>query len=546
MTDRILTVGIDGAEMSLIKEWIREGKLPNLEEIMENGAHGPLRSTIPPITGAAWSSFQTGTNPGKHGAFNWFKRSEGEYNAEPVTALDIKEPTLWRILNKYKKKVGLIGVPVTTPPEPVDNFMIPGLLTTKNAKVQSYPEDFIDHVKEIVPEFKFSPKEWTRGYSVDGWVEEMIEDIEKKTMLTKRLMLEQDWQFFMVHFMESDQVQHYLWHELGDSPHNILKIYQTIDWAIGELKEFLDEDDTLLVMSDHGFGELKYNFHIDTWLLNQDYINLKNNFFTQFKKLFFRLGITKEALLPIGEYIYPPLRKLGLVETAVDLASNPMLDWLFISSNNVNWKKSLAYSHSEIGHIFLNIKGRDPEGVIEEEEAEEVREEIIEKLKQFENPFTGEKVVTEVYKGEEIYHGKMAKDAPDIVFVPDDMSVLGKGAYQFLSNKNISKSQNQTGHHRMNGIFFAEGPHINEGSKLNEAHIMDIAPTVLYLLDLPLLDSMDGKVLSDIIEEEFKEETDKLYVSKTDIGLEQDIRDNLFKEDMDDKKERLKGLGYVS
>ena len=104
MTDRILTVGIDGGEMSLINKWIDEGELPNLKKIKENGASGPLRSTIPPITGAAWSSFQTGTNPGKHGAFNWFKRSEGEYNAEPVTALDIKEPTLWRILNKLKRK----------------------------------------------------------------------------------------------------------------------------------------------------------------------------------------------------------------------------------------------------------------------------------------------------------------------------------------------------------------------------------------------------------------------------------------------------------
>ncbi|MFO7814971.1 MAG: alkaline phosphatase family protein [Halanaerobiales bacterium] len=546
MTDRILTVGIDGAEMSLIKKWIGEGKLPNLKKMMENGAHGPLRSTIPPITGAAWSSFQTGTNPGKHGAFNWFKRSEGEYNAEPVTALDIKEPTLWRILNKYKKKVGLIGVPVTTPPEPVDNFLIPGLLTTKNAKIQSYPEDFIDHVKEIVPEFKFSPKEWTRGYSVEGWVEEMVEDIEKKTRLTKKLMVEQDWQFFMVHFMESDQVQHYLWHELGNSPHYIFKIYEAIDWAIGELKEFLDEEDTLFVMSDHGFGELKYNFHIDTWLLNEGYIKLKKNFITQFKKILFRLGITKESLLPVGEYIYPSLRKLGLVETAVDLASNPMLEWLFISSNNVNWKKSLAYSHSEIGHIFLNIKGRDPEGVIEKEQVEEIREEIIEKLKRFENPLTGKKVVTEVYKGEEIYQGKMAEDAPDIVFVPDDMSVLGKGAYQFLSNKNISETQNQTGHHRMNGIFFAEGPDINKDSELEGGHIMDIAPTVLYLLDLPLLDSMDGKVLTDIIDEEFQNETDKLYVSKSDIDLEQDLRKDLFKDSIADKKDRLKGLGYVS
>jgi predicted AlkP superfamily phosphohydrolase/phosphomutase len=546
MTDRILTIGIDGGEMSLIDKWMENGELPNLKSIKENGTTGPLKSTIPPITGAAWSSFQTGTNPGKHGAFNWFKRSEGEYNAEPVTALDIKEPTLWKVLNTFKKKVGLIGIPVTTPPEKVENFMIPGLLTTKNARVQSYPEELIDYVKEIAPNFKFSPKEWTRGYDVNDWIMEMEQDIKEKTELTKQLMIEKDWQFFMVHFMESDQVQHYLWHELDGEERYIFRIYKAIDDAIGELREFLDEDDTLFVMSDHGFGELKYNFHIDTWLLNEGYIELKKNFITQFKKIFFKLGLTKEALLPIGEYIYPPLRKLGLVEIAVDLASNPFLEWLFISSTNVNWKKSLAYTHSEIGHVFLNVKDRDPEGVIEKENYEQIRDEIIEKLKAFENPFTEKKIVTEVYKGEKIYHGNMASNAPDIVFIPDDMSVMGKGAYQFLSNKNISKTQNQTGHHRMDGIFFAEGPEINKNSVVKGAHIMDLAPTILYLLDLPILDSMDGKVLDEILDEDFVEKTEKLYVSKSDIGLEKNLRENLFKNDIDDKKDRLKGLGYVS
>jgi len=546
MTDRILIIGVDGGEMSLIEKWVSENKLPNFKKMINQGTYGPLRSTIPPITGAAWSSFQTGTNPGKHGAFNWFKRREGEYDAEPVTALDIHEPTLWRILNVFKKKVGLIGIPVTTPPEEVDNFLIPGLLTTRHAKVQSYPENFIDHVREIVPDFKFSPKEWTRGYDLDKWVDEMVEDIEKKTRLSKQLMIEQDWHFFMVHYMESDQVQHYLWHELKESPRHILKIYQAIDKAIGELKNLIDEDDIIMIMSDHGFGELKYNFHIDTWLLNNNYIKLKNNFFTQFKKIFFRMGITKEFLLPIGEFIYPPLRKLGIVSTAVDLASNPMLDWLFISSHNVNWEKSLAYSHSEIGHIFLNIKGRDPQGIIDKNEVEAVRDEIIAMLKEFKNPFTGKKITTKIRKGEEVYQGDMAKYAPEIVFIPDDMSILGKGAYQFLSNKNVSKSQNQTGHHRMDGIFFAAGADIKRSGKVEGAHIMDIAPTVLYLLDLPLLNSMDGKVLTDIIKPEFLNKTQQVVVSKRDLGLEKSLRKNIFKDDMKNKKDRLKGLGYIS
>ncbi|MCF8008186.1 MAG: alkaline phosphatase family protein [Halanaerobiales bacterium] len=545
MSDRILTIGIDGAEMSLIKKWIKQGELPNFKKLMDNGAHGLLRSTIPPITGAAWSSFQTGTNPGKHGAFNWFKRSEKEYSAQPVTALDIKEPTLWSLLNKFGKKVGLIGLPVTTPPERVDGFIIPGLLTTKNARVQSYPKEFINRVKEIVPDFKFSPKEWTRGYKVNSWVDEMISDIEKKTKLTKQLIIENDWQFFMVHFMETDQIQHYLWHLLDQKPYYILKIYKAIDRAIGRIKEYLDQDDTLIIMSDHGFGELKYNFHIDTWLLDQGYIKLKNNLNTVFKKIFFKLGLTKETLLPIGEYIYPSLRKLGLVETAVDLASNPLLEWLFISSKNVNWKKSVAYSHSEIGHIYLNKKGRDPEGVLSLNQVEKTREEIIDKLKQFKNPFTGEEIIDKVYKGEDIYQGKMTPYAPEIVFIPKDMSTLGKGAYQFLSHKNVSKTKNQTGHHRMNGILFMEGPEIKKGI-INGAHIMDLAPTVMYLLDLPLLNSMDGKVLTGIMKEEFVNKTDQVFISKEDINIDKRLKDSILDHGLKEQKKRLKGLGYVS
>jgi hypothetical protein len=98
----------------------------------------------------------------------------------------------------------------------------------------------------------------------------------------------------------------------------------------------------------------------------------------------------------------------------------------------------------------------------------------------------------------------------------------------------------------MDGIFFAEGPAIEPGASSEGAHIMDIAPTVLYLMDLPLLDSMDGKILKQVINEDFIEDIDEMYVSKSDVGLEKNLRDNLFKDDIKDKKDRLKGLGYVS
>jgi len=188
LSGRTFVIGIDGGDFSLVNKWIKEGKLPNLEKIKKAGSSGKLRSTIPPITGAAWSTFQTGTNPGKHGAFNWFKRKEGEYRASPVTYNDIAEPTLWQILSKQDKKVGIIGVPVTYPPEKINGFLVPGLLTPKEADNQSYPKNIIDEVREIAPDYKFSPKEWTRGYDPKEWVEEMHDDIDDKVNVARHFM----------------------------------------------------------------------------------------------------------------------------------------------------------------------------------------------------------------------------------------------------------------------------------------------------------------------------------------------------------------------
>lgn len=547
MEGRIFVIGIDGGDPSLIKSWAEEGKLPNLKSIMDKGSFGNLRSTIPPITGAAWSSFQTGTNPGKHGAFNWFKRKKGEYRAIPVNVNDISEPTLWQILGQMEKEVGVLGVPVTYPVRPVNGFLVSGLLTPAKSKRQSYPTNIIDEVRKIDPDFKFSPKEWTRGYDPEEWVNEMIDDVHDKMKVTRHLMNNKNWDFMMVHFMETDQVQHYMWNYFdkeGDwNP--VLDIYQAVDRAIGHLQEELEEEDTLLIMSDHGFGPLRYNFHIDTWLLEEGYIQFKKNIPTRFKQLAFKMGLTKESVYPVGQYVYPLARKAGLVNTAMQLASNPWLEWFFLSSQNVNWSETKAYSHSEIGHIYLNVKGREPEGAIKPEDVPAVQEELIEKLKKLENPYTGKKIVGEIYKGKEYYHGDKVDGAPDIVFLPADMEILGKGAYEFLSHRVVSKSMAQSGHHRMNGVFLARGPNIKSGNEIETAHIMDIAPTILYKLDLPLFNHMDGEVIEEIFEEDYREENDREYIDKEDLDLDLEVDDDNDGEE-DEMKRRLKGLGYVS
>ena len=546
MSGRTFVIGIDGGDFSLVNKWIKEGKLPNLEKIKKAGSSGKLRSTIPPITGAAWSTFQTGTNPGKHGAFNWFKRKEGEYRASPVTYNDIAEPTLWQILSQQDKKVGVIGVPVTYPPEKINGFLVPGLLTPKEAKNQSYPRDIIDEVREIAPDYKFSPKEWTRGYDPKEWVDEMHDDIDDKVNVATHFMETKEWDMMMVHFMETDQVQHFMWNYHEDENHEwdpVFDIYKKADEAIGRISEQLNEDDTLLIMSDHGFGPLRYDFHIDTWLLREGYIKFKDNFATQFKKFFFNRGVNKESLYPIGEYLYPVANKINFINNVLDVASNPLFEWLFLSSQNVDWENTVAYSHSEIGHIYLNVKGREPRGCVDPEDVPEVRQEIIEKLRELENPFTGKKITSQIYEGDEYYHGDKAHLAPDIIFLPDDMEIIGKGAYEFLTHKTVNKSRFQTGHHRMDGLFFAAGPHVKSNNDV-DAGIIDLAPTILYDLGLPVLDSMDGEVIATAFKNEYKMEQKLEMTSKDDLDL--NVKKDSDDSDDEEMRERLKGLGYVS
>jgi len=547
LSGRVFVIGIDGGDYDLINKWIEEDKLPNFKKIKEAGSSGKLRSTIPPITGAAWSSFQTGTNPGKHGAFNWFKRKEGEYSAAPVTYNDIAEPTIWQILSKQNKKVGVIGVPVTYPPAEINGFLIPGLLTPEKSDKQSYPADIIDEVREIAPDYKFSPKEWTRGYDPHDWVNEMLDDIDNKVKVTKHFMETREWDMMMVHFMETDQVQHFMWNYLEDDSINwnpVFDIYKKADEAIGRISEKLNDDDTLLIMSDHGFGPLRYDFHIDTWLLREGYINFRNNFGTRFKKFFFNRGVNKDSLYPIGEYLYPIVNKIGFINNVLDVASNPLLEQLFLSSHNVDWKNTKAYSHSEIGHIYLNVKGREPEGSVEPEDVPKLRQEIIAKLRELKNPFTGKKITSQIYEGDKYYHGDKVENAPDIVFLPDDLEIIGKGAYDFLSHKIVNKSRFQTGHHRMDGIMFAKGPDVKVNNSV-DAHIMDLAPTILYNMGLPLLDSMDGMIADGAFKEEFikNHQVEKISKDELDIDTDKDGGDD----DSDgEMKERLKGLGYVS
>ena len=136
---RVLVIGLDGATFDLIKPWAAAGHLPTLRRLLEEGAHGELQSTIPPMTGPAWTTFATGVNPGKHDLYDWIARTPGTYQFRPTTALDCKTPSIYELLSRVQRRVCVLNVPMTFPPQPVNGVMIGGLPAPSVDSGISYP-----------------------------------------------------------------------------------------------------------------------------------------------------------------------------------------------------------------------------------------------------------------------------------------------------------------------------------------------------------------------------------------------------------------------
>lgn len=553
---KCLVIGLDGATFKLLRPWVDEGELPHIGELLKSGAWGELTSTIPPITGAAWASFQTGLNPGRHGLFDWLTRKEHSYQLRPISSRMIRRRTLWEFISSRGGQVGVIGVPVTYPHREVNGFLISGLLTPKGANY-TYPEELARQLERAVGRFPCMPEHWRGRYQVRDWLAGLKRSVKLRRDVASYLMQRYNWDFFMLHFMETDSVQHQMWHtidgrerpryrlslspldKLGESP--ILEIYRLVDEAIGELMSSLTDEVTVILISDHGFGPLYYNVYINNWLLEHGYLKLKRDIPTWAKRLFFKVGITQENLFPLAE-------RLGILKQGALLKHDQihnLLGRFFISAQNIDWRRTKAYSYGNIGQIYLNLKGREPEGSVEPQEADALIKEIISKLKGLMNPERGEAVIDEIYRKEEIYWGEKLHQAPEILFLPKD-GYMTLGVSEFPSNRVISHAFAGSGWHDMRGIFIGAGKNLKPGEvkcNLHGMEIIDLFPTILYAMGLPIPKDLDGRVFEEIFVEDYLTKNEVVLLDEG--GLNSSDSEKAKADWEKEIRERLKGMGYV-
>jgi len=538
---KLLIVGLDGATFDLIKPWADAGHLPYLQGLMADGIHRNLASTLPPVTSPAWPTFMTGCNPGKHGVFDFIQPSGTEFSL--VNAGQIKQPVIWQRLSDAGFRVGVLNVPVTYPPRPLNGFMISGILSPKSGQI-CYPADLISRYQDRLGPYRLAPDiQYKQGIE-----EEYIADIRDLIKVhgdwALSLMVDEEWDVLMVHFIALDIMMHALWrfmdpghprHEPGPFQNAIRDGYRLVDEYIGRMLDQLPDDTTVMVMSDHGFGPLHSIVNLNLFLMQKGLLNLKRDPWTRLKSFAFRSGLTPAN-------IYRMLERADLQNIATRVSKNTRNKVVakFLSFDSVDWGQSVAYSMGHVGQIYLNIAGREPFGIVEQADVPSVRRQVKEALQELQD-FDGRPLVSKIVAREETYFGPYERQGPDLHLVIDDYNMIAFPLFATDGKIISDQIRGDSGCHRREGIFIASGHGIDRGGALEEANILDLAPTIMHLLGQPVPEIMDGRVLQEIFTEQrpvsYIEDVEPSGMDTGALALDDDEERQI--------EERLRSLGYL-
>ncbi|MBC2694341.1 MAG: hypothetical protein HF982_03500 [Desulfobacteraceae bacterium] len=550
---KVVVIGLDGATFDVIQPLIKRGKLPNLARIMQNGVYGHLRSTIHPITPQAWTSFLTGKNAGKHGILDFTSREKDSYDIRFVNASHRKTESIFSLLSKVRKKVGAIAIPFTFPPEKVNGFMLSGMDSPAEDDRAVYPESVYDEIKTKFGHYYIhlaSPV----GRKIDQskfWKDIKTED-ENRTLISKYLMKKYPCDLFMTVYNNTDRVAHqHLDETVLDMIQNnhrandddlLVKTYVNSDAQVGSLLSDIDKDTSVIIMSDHGSGPIRRVFFLNRWLEENNFLAYRKGGESQAISILHQARFLAKRFLPRGAKNFIKSRMAGFRDK-IDST---------LSFSEIDWEQTKAYGFGMYGNIYINLKGREPKGIVAPgKEFDNLCDQIIENLCQLRDPDTGEKIIEKVYRRNDLYSGHYLEDIPDLLIGWKDYSyytsvTLGKESGPvFGPHMNIDCSEyKHVGTHRLNGIFMAMGDNIRQGAQIHNAQIFDITPTILYMLNQPVPDDMDGRVLIEIFEKDFVTKNPPTYSRTKDDTLTSDV----FTYSVEESRqvaERLRGLGYL-
>ncbi len=529
MNSRTLLIGLDGATFSILDPLMEEGVMPFLKSFIAAGTRAKLRSVVPPLTPPAWTTVMTGRSPGNHGVFDFFRfefKQDGRY-IRVVDSRDVSCETIWSMASRQGLRATALNFPLTSPPLPISGYMLPGWVPWRHLRLACYPTDLYDKIKDLPG---FDARELAMDMSLEGnaiegcqkhedyeeWIHLHIRRERQWFEILHYLMIEDPCQLTAILFDGIDKLQHFVWRFLDPAcfPSSPTAWEQKIralccDY-FREIDRFLEQIVTLagpeantVMVSDHGFSATEQIFYVNAWLEQNGYLTWADG---------------TEPEQP---------GKLGLETMARRFYE-------------VNWDRTSAYSPTPSGNgIYIS---RDGANAAPDDYAS-FRQQLMDALKRVIDPVTGEPVVARVWTREEAFAGQHMTLAPDLT-----LGLRDNGFVSILPSDNVLMPRVEpTGTHHPDGVFIAGGPGIRQGVTAPALSIVDVAPTVLYTLGLPVPEDLEGRVAAEVFDPARLEARPVRVEGLTQppSPLSGSTAESTDEEDEAEVMQRLRALGYV-
>jgi predicted AlkP superfamily phosphohydrolase/phosphomutase len=426
---KVVAVGLDGVPHSFIQKMLQRGDLPNFRALLSEGSMTKMRSTVPCVSSVAWSSYMTGKNPGKHNIYGFVDRDPKSLDIYIPTSKNMGCQTLWESLGERGKRVLVINVPLTYPPRPVNGIVI-GCFLCMNIDKVSYPREISQTLKRMGYRIDADARQARKNEA--AFLEDLHETLRKRVEIGLHLYEKEEWDFFQLHIMETDRMNHFFWDGWAEesSPHRdvFFSFYREVDKALGEIVRKVDPESELIVLSDHGFCSIQKEVNLNTWLREKGWLKFEG-------------------------------------EASQDLKAIH--------------RSSRAYSLLPGRIYFFNQ---------DESEQKELEKEVISSLLELRDSSSGLNMIRKVWRRDEIYQGSYELNSPDLVAVPQPGYDL-KGNF---SARQLAVESEMKGMHTDDDAFLYVR---NHQIKSDQAEIIDVYPTVLSLMKVPEEKDVDGTSL---------------------------------------------------
>jgi len=502
---RVFIIGLDGGSWDIIKPLMDKGQLPNIRNLLDTSSWGILRSTFPASTCPAWFTFSTGMKPSRLGIYHFQEMHERSNQVKYSHYGGLEQVEIWDVLMQEGLSCGIINHPMLFHRKRHKGYIVPGYIIPE-LKYRTFPGELMEELDGA-----------TGGYEINQAGSYFIDDetllsgclriARKRTKAMSYLIAEHPTDFFLGVYTITDQVSHRFltrawsgegkekeegWKALGEG-------YEEVDRGIGQLMSLLDDDDFLLIVSDHGFKAKPWNIHVNQLLMERGFLSVDT------RSALERTGLTQRNL---GKYLSRLGFKTQWMERLYQLAPGFVRDLLptgktiygqyllaeLMERGRLDWSRTQAVL---LGcGIYLNTTDR-PRGILKPGEAERVKERIKEGLEGLRSP-DGSPCAIRAVEPEEMYGGGRLVNPPDLLIEGDDICEIEDS----ISSDHELFTPNERAGHARDGIFILRHPWVKAGELACPLEMEDIAPLVLHLYGQPVFDEMDGEVRLDLFRQD--------------------------------------------